>query len=78
MNKPTCEEFLSEFFKTMLADPENRVDLLKGWARLMELRETSRIIEGLQMARCATNPKSDEEKRIDTMIASEESNLNDQ
>lgn len=38
---PTPEEFLSEFFKEMLHTPDqtNRPAILKGWARIMELRE---------------------------------------
>lgn len=68
MNMPTAQEFLTRLAKDMAQDREHSSDYVKGYAKLMELREESRLIEGLQMARCATDPDSDEEKRIDTII----------
>lgn len=67
----TPEEFLSDLAKDLLdpkTDPMDRQTLVKGYARLMTLREEAAVIEGVTLARYATNPGSEEEKRIDSII----------
>jgi hypothetical protein len=42
-NLPTAEAFLTDFVKDIVANPGHRPELIKGYARHMELREEAVI-----------------------------------